>query len=146
MAKTYRKYLSDSGKLIGNTAGGSPYSLTLLGGAEVSSSTLGVPVQRLKIMTSFEDAVKIIDTVKKAATESPAVLLKGFGESGISVGKLAGGFKIPVNTEQKETLFDYFNKNGITNYTDFDIIRYKRSGKGFSYSTELCKNSHSQSG
>lgn len=139
MAKTYRKYLSDSGKLIGNTAGGSPYSLTLLGGAEVSSSTLGVPVQRLKIMTSFEDAVKIIDTVETAASESPAVLLKGFGESGISVGKLAGGFKISGKYGAKETLFDYYNKNGITNYTDFDIIRYKRSGKGFSYSSDCAK-------
>lgn len=145
MAKKYRKYLIESGYVRENYSDkdfSSPYSVTLLGGVETTSSILGIPVSTLKRMTTFSEAQNIISELSEYVGAKPVVRLQGFGESGINIGKIAGGYKFASklgSNKSRLALEDYCKNNEISVYTQFDLVRYSKSGSGFSYTFDSAK-------
>lgn len=134
MAKAYREYLSDTYNLK-DTAKDVPLSVRILGGTEMKQSFLGIPYETVYPATTLDDAEKIIAEIKKELGTDFAVQLKGFGESGVDVGKIAGNYKIskPLGTaSQLKKLNEALTEEGIAAYFDFDIERFNTNSSGIS--------------
>lgn len=143
MAKRYRKYLEDSGFIKEKSEKArSPYSVTVLGGVMTTSSILGIPVSTVKEMTTFKSAQDIISDISENIGIKPVVRLQGFGESGLNIGKVAGGYgfssKLGSNSD-REKLEEYCKSNSIPLYTQFEMIKYAESGSSFSYIFDSAK-------
>ena len=64
-----------------------------------------------------------------------SVDLVGFGQGGIDVGKIAGGFKLDSdlgNRSDLEKFIQYCEKNGIRSFMDFDAVRFNKTAGGLS--------------
>ena len=144
MAKRYRQYLQETNALKINESPKSPYSLTLLGGVVSSSSVLGIPQKKLNPMTTFKQAETIISELYDLTGIAPTVRLSGFGDNGINIGgKLAGGYNFPSifgRDKQRLELADFCLDKNIALFTDFDLMRYGKSGGGFSYGGDSAKS------
>lgn len=143
MAKCYRRYLEKSG-LISNQKRdfSSPIAVTALGGVMSTESIFGVPTQTLKTATTFKEAQNIFNNIQKETGVKPVVRLKGFGETGLNYGKVAGGFKFASDfgsDNDRQALEKYCADKKMQLYTDFDLVRYSKSGAGFSYINDSAK-------
>lgn len=133
MAACYRDYLTKSSKLAENTEE-SAVNLNIIGGVMISKSFLGVPYDTLFSATTTDNALDIIKMLDKAGIK-PTVKLTGFGENGITVGSLAGGFKVSSKLGGNKGINElaaYCDSLNIKTYLDFDLINFKSGSKGFS--------------
>lgn len=138
MAKCYRNYLISKGYIDKEKTANSssPYSVTYYGGVLTTSSVFGIPKMTLKSMTTFEEAQKITEALTKTTGISPVVRLSGYGDSGINIGSVAGGYQFADLSGKDSTRLnfeEYCKGNNIDLYTDFNLIYYSKSGNGFSY-------------
>ncbi len=142
MADKYREYLDEIGNLEISKAESSPYALTVLGGVVTTTSFLGIPKKELQAMTTFSDIKKMVAETSELTGIAPNVRVMGFGDGGINTGKIGGGFKFPEvygsNNDRKE-LISYLKNKKIEAFFDFDLIRYSKSGSGFSYINDSAK-------
>lgn len=143
MAKTYAGYLNENNALDKNTVKQSSYGIEIMGGTNVTVSVLGIPKEKLVAMTTFAQANKIITELGGSISEKPAVLLSGFGKSGINPnGYIAGGYTFPSlfgTDKERKALESVCLEAGVPLYTDFDIIRFDKSGNGFSTISDKAK-------
>lgn len=143
MAKCYRKYLEKRGLIsTGKKDFSSPYAVTALGGVMSTSSVAGVPTMTLKKATGFSEAQEIIESLTKETGLTPVARLRGYGEKGLNIGKIAGGFKFASlfgSDQDRKALEDACAKQGIPLYTEFDVVRFSESGGGFSYTNDAAK-------
>lgn len=134
MAARYRRYLQENGALLQSAASQQSYHLTVLGGAQTAAYTLGIPHTTLLPLTTFAQVQTMLEQTVKLTGETPQVMLSGFGESGLDVDKLAGGFDFSTvlgKAVTQQQLESYCRGQQIPLFTDFDLIRYSRSGNGF---------------
>lgn len=143
MAKRYREYLIDNGYIDKNKEiTGSPYSITLLGGVMSTSSVLGIPVKILKSMTNYTQAKEIVKNITELTNIKPVVRMKGYTETGINIGEIAGGYSFASKFGSEKTrkaLESYCKENDIPLFFEFEMIKYSKSGSGFSYSGDSAK-------
>lgn len=143
MAKCYRKYLESTGEMV-KTSSDANYGLTILGGAQITGSVLGIPCSNTVAATTFTEAQTIISSLLEGSTNQPAVRLVGFGDRGVNPGRLAGGFSLSSafgTDAQRAALETYCADNGISLFSDFDLLRFSESGNGFSTSSDVAKSS-----
>ncbi len=141
MANTYRDYLLDNG-LTKKELAQNPYALSILGNVVTKSLAFGVPYHSAKSMTTFAEAAAIIQELSADTNSTPSVQLVGYGESGMDIGQVAGGYAFAgVSGSKKDyaALTDYASKNNIPLFTDFDMVFFNKSGNGFSASTDVAK-------
>lgn len=129
MAEIYRNYLDEKhGKTENITE--HPLNLTLLGGKMISKSFFGIPYQSLSPLTTASQALEIVEKVDRKLVGNFQIKLEGYTESGVDVGRIGGGFetnkKLGKSSEFKE-LFEFFNRNKIDYYFDYDIVRFNQS-------------------
>lgn len=142
MAQRYKKYLKENGTLSSSKVSDSSYAVNLLGGVTVTSSFAGIPVKELKSMTTFSEAQNIVKQLYDETKVKPNVMLSGFGDGGITLGELGGGFDISNVSGGKKQLnafLNYCNENAINAFLDYDVVRYNKSGSGFSYVNDTAK-------
>lgn len=142
MAKCYRNYLEKTGYIKESKIEKSPYSLTVMGGIMSTSSIMGIPVATLKTLTTVKDTEKIIGDITETVGQKPLVVLKGYGDSGVNIGKIAGGYTIASklgSTKEYQSLLNYAKENKYSLFTDFEMLKYSKSGNGFSYSRAAAK-------
>ena len=147
MAALYRDYLQDNGLLRQSTQDQKTYHISLVGGAQVRKFVLGLPYDSLLPLTTFEQAQTILQEIMEKTSQVPEVLLKGFGESGMDVGQLAGGLTFPSalgSKKQQKDLETFCGGAGISLFTDFDIIRFTKSSKGFSTFFDVSQTANGQ--
>ena len=140
MAKKYQSYLVEKGELEKSDAKTSPYSVTLLGGTNVTKSFFGIPYQKIESLTTFSEAEAIIEKLKADNGILPQVRLQGYSDNGLRAGKIAGGKNyLSVYGDKKElnSLIDACKDTNI--FLDFDIVNYTKSGNGFSLITNIAK-------
>ncbi len=142
MAKRYREYLESTGVLLktANTAG---YGLTVVGGAQVTSSILGIPRDSTIVTTTFAQAQSMLESLAEKVIANPTVRLLGFGDRGVNPGKIAGGFSfssIYGSNAEREALEAYCAGQNISLFSDFDLVRFTRSGSGFSTLSDTAKS------
>lgn len=133
MACVYRDYLT---KVYGLKKSGNdiPINIRMLGGTQMTKSFVGIPYKTVYPATTLDSAKKIIAEIKKEVGDF-SVQLKGFGESGIDVGKIAGNYTVSEklgSLSDLKLLFDYSKSENIGLYFDFDIERFNEGSKGLS--------------
>ena len=131
MAACYRRYLQQAGALKKSEQTQAPYQLTFVGGAETDTFTLGVPHTTLLPLTTFADAAQILSGLPDGS--APSVVLRGFGSSGADVGRPASGLTFPRalgGSDGQQELERLCRERGILLATDFDLVRFSRSGSG----------------
>lgn len=141
MAKCYREYLESTGNLVTTTVDSS-YGLTVLGGAQVTDSFLGVPHDSTAVATTFAQAQSMLSTLSQSTSVTPTVRLVGFGDRGVSPGKIAGGFSFSSifgNDASRQALETYCQEQGISLFSDFDLVRFSRSGNGLSTTSDAAQ-------
>lgn len=129
MAKLYRDYIAEKYNRKQSDKDSSLY-LQILGGAMVEKTFVGVPYKTLEAATTINEAQAIVSEITEKTGVKPIVQLMGFGQSGLDVGKIGGGFKI----NKKLGSWDEVKALGklCDIYFDFDLLRFSSSGNGFS--------------
>lgn len=133
MAVRYKEYLTENEEMP-ESGSDSSLNLNIIGGAMISKSFLGVPYKTLFSATTTDEAVEIVEKLKENGL-TPTVRLTGFGENGITVGELAGGFKVASKlggASGMNELADYCKAQGIETYLDVDLINFSSGSSGFS--------------
>lgn len=133
MAKKYREYLTEKG-MVKSEVAESAYALSIQGNVVTQSLAFGVPYMSAKNMTSFKEAQAIITELASETKLNPAVQLVGYGESGMDIGQVAGGFGLAGASGKKKdysALTAYAKENNIALYTDFDMVFFSSNGNGF---------------
>ena len=134
MAECYREYLKKNNLLVKSKTEQKNYQLTLIGGAKTKEFFLGIPYNKFLTVTDFEQSKEILNDLTEKYDSVPAVVLKGYGEYGVDVSKISGGFEFASalgNKKNQKALENYCIENDIPIYTDFDLIKFNDSGNGF---------------
>ncbi len=143
MAKCYKNYLNKNKQLKKSSVDAKPYSLSIVGGALKTVATGGFPHNVTSVTTTFGGAKSIVEDASKTIGIKPSVQMLGYGNNGLDIGKIAGGYKFKSNfggKKAQKALEDYCKKNKIDIYTDFDVIRYNQSGGGFNATFSASKS------
>ncbi len=134
MADVYRDYLIDNYGMS-QTAEDVPLNIRLIGGMQTQESFLGIPYKTVYAATTLSDAEKIMNELKDKLGNKFTMQLKGYGESGVDVGKIAGNYKVSSelgSTDELNELYALAKKNNIGLYFDFDMVRFNQNSSGVS--------------
>ncbi len=134
MAEVYREYLKQKYPLQ-KTTQENMLALKLIGGSGVKNSFLGVPYRDFYATTTVDEATQIVTELFARTSETMSVDLVGFGQGGVDVGKIAGGYKLDSalgNRSDLKKLIDACKENGISPYMDFDAVRFSKTAGGLS--------------
>ena len=142
IAEKYREYLQ-SKDYIKQTVSENPYALYITGGAQISELVLGFSVKKTKALTTFSQAEEIIKDITEKTNTKASVQLKGYGKSGLTVKKIAGGYgfsSVFGKEAARKSLEKYCKDNGINLFTDFDLIYFSAMGSGYNTLTNAVKS------
>lgn len=146
MAAIYRDYLINNLGMAA-TCKDIPLSIRVLGGAEMTKSFIGIPYETVYPTTSLSDAEKIMADIKNNVGDGFAVQLKGFGDSGVDEGKIAGNYTVSSklgSLNELEKLFGFSKDNNINLYFDFDIVKFNTNSSGVSKFFDSATNAGGQ--
>ena len=103
MAKEYRNYLIEQNGIRDGVS--SPdVTLTVLGGILSRKLFLGVPYQSVVPFTKLSSVAGMLSDLAENGASSMAVLLKGFGSTGLDYGKIGGNFTVSTAFGGKKEL------------------------------------------
>lgn len=140
MAECYRNYLVKEKKLTESKAEDVPFAVSLIGGTTVTKSFLGIPYKSFYSATSLSEAKKIVSDLYKSVDTAFPVTLNGFGEGGLEIFSLAGGFKVNKKiggAKALASLQELCKRNGNSLFMNFDLVRFSISGSGFSTGSDV---------
>lgn len=143
MAGVYRDYLINTDKLKKQEDADVTGVFRLLGATEQKAYRFGIPSIKLANLTSVNDAKEIAEYLSKNIDGKILLELVGFGESGLNVGKLGGGFKIAGELGSKNdinSLTKFCKDNKIKLYMNFDLVGFDEGGNGFSPSRDSARS------
>ncbi len=140
IAEKYRNYLEENFKLEKVAENSSCYSVTMLGGTNITKSFFGIPYKKLIPLTTFEQATDILENLKDKFNTLPYVRMQGYGDNGIREGSIAGGKKYPSIYGSKKDIKNFIDKYSDAKlYFDFDIVNFSKSNNGFSINSDSAK-------
>jgi len=143
MANVYRDYLINNNQLKKQEDSNVAGVFRLLGATEQKAFHFGIPSTKLAKLTTISEAEEIAEYLSKNIEDEILIELLGFGESGIDVGKVGGGFNIAGELGSKKeikSLSDFCKNNKIKLFMDFDILGFNKNGNGFSTSKDSAKS------
>lgn len=146
MANVYREYLIKN-EGMNDSAEDVSLSVRVLGGTEITKSFVGIPYKTVYPATTLDSAKEIIDEIAKEVNTPFSVQLKGFGQNGLDVGKIAGDYTVNKNLgsmAQLKKLFSHTKENKIDLYFDFDLERFNQASSGFSTFFDSATNAGEQ--
>ncbi len=142
IANEYRRYLSEKYGLT-EKSDETVLSLDFYGGIETKKHILGLPYNSLTVLTDYKAVKRIIsETIENVSLKNLDVRLYGFGNYGINTGKLASGFKLSSDFGDYKTLNEFFKKNNINSFADFDLLYYSLSGGGYSKNSDSARTAN----
>lgn len=125
MARTYRQYLIDQGALTKMEEDGSdiPLYIETLGAMEITDSILGIPVNKMVALSSFEDDKKLLAELNEQGIQNIALKLNGWINGGMfttaptkmDVEKVLGGKKGFAD------LVEYTKNAGVVLFPEFEF-------------------------
>ena len=148
MASIYRNYLENKGVLTAidekETAEDIPLYIETLCALQVDSSFLGIPVQKMISLSSFDKIIEMLALLGDSADITNIKLrLMGWQDGGIA-STVPNGVKVEDvigGEEGFKKLLEYAATSGATVYPDFDFV-YAHNDKwfdGFSQSDDLAR-------
>ncbi len=133
MAEVYRDYLNKTeGKVTADSV--STLDITMVGGAMIQKSFLGIPYKDLYKTTTVTQAQNIMNDLNKKGVKVSNLNLTGFGQNGLDSNKLGGGFTVDSNlgnADQLKKLNNTLKKRGTNLYFDFDIVGFTQTANGY---------------
>lgn len=147
MARNYKKYLLDKKLLSKSGAEQENYQIEFIGGLQVKKFVLGIPYYKVEALTSFDDALELTENIIKDTSVTPIIVLSGYGESGIDIGGIAGGYDFAGSLGGKKALKEiekYCKEKDIPLFTNFNLTQYTKSGDGFSTMFDVAKSANLQ--
>ena len=142
MADVYRDYLTDTFGMQ-EKAQDVALNLRVIGGIQTDESFLGIPYKTVYATSTVKDAEKMLSELKDKIGTNFTMQLKGFGDTGVDVGKIAGGYKVSGELGSFgdiENLFSLAKQNNIGLYFDFDMIRFNQNSSGISKFSDSVTN------
>ena len=133
MADIYRNYLKNAG--MTEKSNNNTLSVKVLGGAMVDSKVLGIPKRKFFATTTTAEAETIIEDINKTIGAGVNVDFVGYGETGLRIGELGGGFTVAGELGGKKGLknaYDNLLSKDNDVYFDFDPVSINSSGSGYS--------------
>ncbi|NLJ17158.1 MAG: hypothetical protein GX346_08510 [Clostridiales bacterium] len=115
----------------------SPLSLIFYGGTMLDKSIAGFPVSLQTPATKYKDAKQMLEELKQLGVENMVVNYSEFNKAGITermTDEVDYSSKLGGKKDFDE-LLEYANTNGISLFPEMDIQEYKRSGNGYSKTT-----------
>ncbi len=139
MAKVYQKYLTE--KLNMKKAKScSELNLNYIGGTITRSYFAGIPYEKLNVLTAFSDIDNEIKEISKSYDGKINIKLTGFGQSGLSIRKIAGSFDYNNKFGNIKELNNLVSNDKINTYFNFDILHFNKSGNGISSFTDVARS------
>lgn len=120
MAECYRNYLIKNKNLSEMTENETLLNLKIVGGTVTKKYTFGIPYEALHVVTSFAEAADIISDISGKTGEKINADLIGFSKTGISPGKVAGGYTYNSKFGNIKSLDSV--KKSANLFFDFDIV------------------------
>jgi len=112
--------------------------LQFYGAAKVKKSFFGVPYRKLQPITTVEKAGEIAEKLNSVSS-GMAVQLVGYGESGLDIGEIAGGYTVSSKLggikEYLKLQSDLRSKN-IPLYLNIDLLNFSESGSKVRVNTD----------
>lgn len=134
MAQRYRKYLQDRGYLQSTVQNAPALSVNLLGGTQITESLFGVPYQSDVATTTLSQAQDIVTELKAlVGNKNMLVSLDGFGQGGLALTEVGGGFKLSSTVgKQKDldALLSYAEENNIVLSMNYELAQFQGAGSG----------------
>lgn len=134
MAAAYRDYLIQNCGLKKSQKTEKTAMFKYVGAVDEKALFLGIPTTKLYALTTAKQAEKMTERLKDIAGSDIAIDLVGFGQTGLDIGKIAGGFGFAKELGGNggiKTLSEYAKKNNISFFADFDLMSYSKSGGGY---------------
>lgn len=133
MAEIYRQYLIENYGMT-QTSNETLLNINFLGGVKIDKNILGIPYKEMFSTTPVEDAQKITEELSK---NIPAmkVNLMGYGDEGLQIGKIAGGYSINNkigNVSDLKSFIKWAKNTNVDLFMEFGIASFSKSGKGLS--------------
>ncbi len=138
MADCYRDYLIKEKNLTAKSED-TLLNVKYIGGVETKRFVFGIPYYSLMCTTKFDDVESITKDIQTYYKGTSNINLIGFGESGLDIGKIAGGMDYNSKFGSLNQLKSICNIKKTTLYFDFDLIRYNESGQGINTFTDIAK-------
>ena len=135
MAKCYREYLYGDAKAASAVAD-PVYSIEFIGGLLEKRNFLGFPYDTLLPLTTYAQAQNMLTELSSTGVK-PNVLMTGFGEGGLDIKKVAGGFGLGSafgTKAQLASLNKYCSDNGISSFVDFNLAEFSTASDGYTNS------------
>lgn len=135
IAAAYREYLG-----LKSGAKNKYLNLTFLGGLMAKRSALGIPYSAFSATTTVKEASEIVNELYGENKTPMNIRLLGYGQTGLDITKLAGGFKINSDLASKTDIKDFkalCEKTGSDLFVDFDVVQFINSGNGYSKSGDV---------
>lgn len=144
MANCYKKYLklSDSEK-----SKQSAIHLNFIGGDCTKHFIMGVPYMAFTSATTFNDVAEILKDYSKIYDGDCTVTLQGFGSTGNTVGKVAGGYTFSTalgGMKGYRALKNYCAESNTRIFTMFDTARFAKSSAMGSTLLDVAKTASHQ--
>lgn len=130
IAAAYRNYLGLQGGVSNKKI-----NITLLGGVMADRSALGIPYTAFSTTTTVAQANSLISEIYEINKTAMNIRLLGFGNAGLDIDELAGGYEISEKLGSKSEigkLVELCKKTSSHMYMDYDVLQFVSSGNGFS--------------
>ncbi len=143
MAQAYRRYLAEEeGVEPVETGETTPLTLSLLGGVMRQESVLGIPVNQVAPITSYEDVRTLAQTLLDSGVKDVTFQYLSWGKGGtqnrIPVGLSAEG-GLGGMSQLKKTL-SLLQENGMEMYLDVNLTDIQKSIWGFNGNYDSAKS------
>jgi hypothetical protein len=145
MAAAYRSYLVRTGVLkeIPDLKEDVPLYLETLGAIQGSKSIMGIPVETMIPLTTFDDTVKIIDELNTIDINNIKIRLNAWFNCGV-MGEIATSIEVEEalgGEEGFKKLIAYAKEKGVTLFPEVELsVAYRdKNFDGFDWSEDLCQ-------
>ena len=136
-AQNYREYLLKSNQLKQNRFKPS-LALKTVGAIDVAGHFLGFPCKKIKALTTFEQASRILKELKEKNVDNIALNYVGWSNNGVQNKKITKNAK-PLKALGGKKALNKFACDCDTLYLDADLITFKKSGNGISKNSDSIK-------
>ena len=145
MAAAYRSYLVRTGVLkeIPDLKDDVPLYLETLGAIQGSKSVMGIPVETMIPLTTFDDTVKIIDELNTIDINNIKIRLNAWANGGL-MGDIATSIEVEEvlgGDEGFKALIAYAKQKGVTLFPEVELsVAYRdKNFDDFEWGEDLCQ-------
>ncbi|MCS7201713.1 MAG: DUF5696 domain-containing protein [Dictyoglomus sp.] len=135
MGRIFREYLIKNNILKKKIKDNSLYlNLSFIGGIKIKTTFLGIPMERFSPLTTFENAIRILEEFRKEGIENINLIYRGYQPGGY-LGKITNGIKFEKKLGGErdfKKLLDFCKRNNINLSLSAEIIEIHEEGNGFS--------------